>query len=93
MLYKQSEWESESGWHCNCIDNLGKNSAAWWHPARILKISPAQFIELLITKFKPDYFYFNKETCFCSWSWKDQSKMRIYKNYINAAARKVDYQI
>lgn len=93
MLYKQVEWESESGWHCNCVDNLANNSGAWWHPARILGITPAQFISLLLDKYKPDYFYCNKETGFCNWSWKSQTKMRLYKNMINAAARKVNYQI
>ena len=93
MLYHQSEWESVSGWHCNCVDNLGKDSGAWWHPARILGVSPAQFIAILIERFKPDTFYYNAETCFCSWSWKSQAAMRKYKNWINAEARRVNYQI
>lgn len=93
MLYHQSEWESISGWHCNCVDNLGKDSAAWWHPARILGVSPAQFIAILIERFKPDTFNYDAKTCFCSWSWKSQTAMRKYKNWINAEARKVNYQI
>ena len=93
MLYHQTEWESISGWHCNCVDNLGKNSGAWWHPARILGVSPAQFIAILIERFKPDTFNYSPETCFCSWSWKSQAAMRKYKNWINAEARRVNYQI
>ena len=93
MLWRAEEWETESGFHCNCISNLGQDSAAWYLPARILDLTPAQFIELLITKFKPDDFYFNPKTCFCCWSWKDQSKMRLYKNWLNAEARKKNFQI
>ena len=94
MLYKLTEWYSDgSHWNCGCLDALGKGSNTWYYPARILKISPAEFIELVITKFKPDHTYFNKEKCLFFFSWSDQSKMRLYKNYINAEARKVNFQI
>ena len=93
-VWKASEWESPvSGWHCNCVDNLVGSSAAWWHPARILGISPAQFLMILIERYKPDYFSYSEETGFCCWSWKSQVQMRAYKNWINAEARKVNYQI
>ena len=92
-IWKATEWETTSGWHCNCVDDLAKSSAAWWRPARILKISPAQFLEILLTKYKPDNFSYNKETGFCCWSWKSQTQMRLYKNWINAEARKANYQI
>lgn len=94
MLYQQSEWQSPSNaWHCNCIDNLAGNSGAWYLPARILGLTPADFLKILITDFKPDHFSYDKEKCFCQWSWKSQSAMRKYKNFINAAARKVNFQI
>lgn len=94
MIYKSEEWQGSSGnWYCNCLSNLGSNAGAWYMPARILNISPAQFIELLITKYKPDNFSFNKDTCFCCWSWKSQTAMRKFKNDINAAARKANFQV
>lgn len=92
-VWKATEWESNSKWHCNCVDDLGHNSSAWWHPARILGISPAQFIELLLTKYKPDHFSYSKESGFCNWSWDSQDKMREFKNFINRKAREVNYQI
>ena len=93
MIWQVKEWESESGWHCNCVDDLANNSAAWWLPARVLGISPADFIKLLLTKYKPDEFYFNPDTCFCCWSWKSQSQMRLYKNWINRIAREKKFEI
>ena len=93
MLWKAEEWETSSGWHCNCVSNLAHNSAAWYIPARILNISPADFIELLFRQFKPDNFYFDENTCFCNWSWKSQANMRKFKNFINAEARKKNFQI
>lgn len=94
MLYQVKEWQSPSGyWKCNCVDDLGKNSALWYHPARILKLSPADFIRLLLKDFKPDCFYFNEKNCLCFWSWKSQESMRKYKNWINKKAREANYQI
>lgn len=93
MIFKMTEWETASGWHCNCVDNLAGGSAVWCLPARILKISPADFLKLLLEKYKPDYFYYNPETGFANWAWKSQAKMRVYKNMINAEARKQNFQI
>lgn len=94
MLYKLSEWQSPSGrWHCNNIDKLAEESGVWYAPARVLGISPAEFVKLLLAKYKPDHFTFDKEKCICLWSWDDQTAMRKYKNEINAAARKVNFQI
>ena len=88
---KYSSWQSPTGyWYCNDTSNLAAGSGEWWIPARILGISPADFIELLVKDFKPDHISFNKILIF---SWKDQSKMRAYKNWINAQARKVNFQI
>lgn len=94
MIYKMIEWQSGNGnWCCNCVDNFAGGSGEWYLPARVLKISPAEFITLLLSKYKPDHFHFNKEKCFCHWSWSSQTAMRRFKNDINAAARKNNFVI
>jgi len=93
MLYKLTEWESESGWHAGCLDDLGHDSNVWYLPARILGLSPAQFIEWLIKNYKPDHTHFCKDKCLFFFSWSSQSMMRQYKNLINAEARKKNFQI
>lgn len=95
MVWKATEWQlaSDGSWTCGCVDDLANNSNVWYHPARILGISPAQFLVLLFTKYKPDNFTYIPEKCLCFWSWKDQNKERMYKNWINAEARKKNYQI
>ena len=50
-IYKETEWESTSGWHSACVDDLAHNSGAWYMPARVLGISPAQFLELLFENY------------------------------------------
>lgn len=93
MLYKMSEWETSSGWHCGNVEAVGKNSNAWWYPARILKLSPADYIAFVINQYKPDYIHFNKQAFLFTFSWKNQSKMREFKNFINRKARESNFQI
>ena len=93
MLYKQTEWESESGWHCGCVDNLGKNSNAWYLPARILGLNPADYIKFIIKNYKPDNIWVDSEKYLVFFSWKNQSDMRLFKNFINKKARECNFQI
>lgn len=94
IIYKQEEWQDATGyWHSNCVSNLSEGSSAWHLPARILGVTPEQFLTLLFEKYKPDRFFFDKEKCLCFWSWKDQQVMRKYKNFINAEARKRNFLI
>lgn len=93
MLWVAKEWSSPSGrWHCNCTEKLSADSAAWFIPARILGWEPADYVEYVIKTFNPIVHY-SKEKCLVFFSWEDQIQMRKYKNWINAAARKVNYQI
>ena len=94
MLYKLSEWQGASGfWYCNCIDSLTTNAVKWYAPARILSISPAEFVKLVIGKFGADVVSYNQESGFFHYAWTSQEKMRIYKNYINRIAREKNFQI
>ena len=49
MIWQATEWQGSSGnWYCNCLDNLAGGYGAWFMPARILDITPAEFLTLLI---------------------------------------------
>ena len=50
-------------------------------------------LKLLIEKFEPDRIFHNEDCSFVGWGWKSQSQMRKYKNWINAEARKKNFQI
>ena len=97
MLFKMSEWESATGkWRCACVDNLSGGSSAWWLPARILGISPADYVSLVINEYKPDDVWVlgrDSENPAFIFSWNNQTKMRLYKNFINRKAREVNFQI
>ena len=93
-VWQATEWQSLTNrWHCNCVDNLAGDSGAWYLPARILGLTPANFIKFLFENFKPDHFSYCKEKCLCFWSWDDQNAMRKYKNFINKKAREKNFQI
>lgn len=93
MLYRMSEWQGSSGmWYCNCVDNLAGDSGYWVHPARILGMTPAEYLKWAISNYKPIISY-NEDRSLLFFCWENQSAMRRFKNYINAAARKVNYQV
>ena len=95
MVYKLSEFQDQGKgyWHCVCVEGLGHSAAQWFVPARILGLSPAAYVKYIIDNFKPDDIYINKEKCLVFFSWKKQSDMRKWKNFINAKAREKNFQI
>ena len=92
-LLKYDEWESTGYWHCNDTTDLGHGSSLWWLPAKMLNMTPAEYLKMVIEKFKPDDIYYSDDCSFVGWSWKSQTKMRVFKNWINAEARKHNYLI
>ena len=92
-LYRLTEWESVTGWHCGDVEDLGRGSNVWWLPAKMLGISPAQYIKWVIDNYHPDNVYHSNDYVFVGWSWKDQSSMRKFKNNMNALARKHNFII
>lgn len=94
MLYKVTEWQGMSGiWYCNCLDSLTTKASHWYAPARVLGISPADFIKLIIETYGADQVKYYPENGFFSYGWTSQAKMRVFKNFLNAEARKKNFQI
>lgn len=88
QLLKYVEWQDASGnWLCNDTSDLCSMRGLWWVPARMLGISPAEYVQLLIDKFKPDYIRYNEEANVLVYSWRKQAAMRLFKNWLNAQAR------
>lgn len=93
-IYEAKIWEGQSGkWYCNDTRYIGRGSGEWHVPARILGISPAEFIQFLLDNFQPDYYYYDKDKNFFSYSWADQENCNKYKNYINRESRKKGFQV
>lgn len=94
-LLRYEEYQSPSGvWYCNDTSEIGRSQAGiWWVPARMLNISLDEYVNMLITKFKVDNISYNKEKNVLIYSWKKQSDMRKFKNWLNAEARKKNFII
>lgn len=86
-IYKMTEWQDAvSGtWHCNDVSH-GYRYAVWWVVPRLLEITPAEYVKLLIENFHAEVFY-SKDKCVLLFKWRKQSDMRNFKNYINRIAR------
>lgn len=92
-LLKYVEWEQNGNWYCNDTSDLCSVRAKWWAPARMLNISPAEFVQLLINDFHPDKIKYNQEANVLVYSWKNINACRAFKNWLNAQARKHNFII
>lgn len=90
MIVQFKEWKSSLGWTCAPVDSFSPNIDNWILPARALNISFDQYVNKVITDFKPDTVAFS--TYFGCW-WKNQSDMRKFKNWVNKALREANINI
>lgn len=96
-LLRYEEWEINGNWYCNDTKELScKDSIAslWYAPVRMLGITPLEYVQLLIEKFEVDSISFSDKHWdygVLTFSWKSQSKMRKFKNWLNAEARKRNF--
>ena len=90
-LLRMEEWQSTGTgkWYCNDTSEIGKSAAGLWYtPARMLDMPLDKFVKMLVYDFEVDYISFGKTLIY---SWDSQTKMRKFKNFINAEARKRNY--
>ena len=92
-ILKMVEWEDYDGVHCADTSDLGKGSAIWYLPARMMNMKPAEYLNWVIKNYNPDIIKHSKDCSTVWFVWKDQTTMRIYKNYINKIAREKSYLI
>lgn len=93
-LLKLTEWQGATLWYCADIEELGrKDSGKWWHIPRMLNLPLIDYILLLKDKYKAEGFQYSIETDTLVFGWKKQSDMRIFKNAMNAAARKANFKV
>ena len=92
-LYKTSEWQGGGGglWYCNDVEDLAGVSSRWWTPVRLLGITPAEYVTMLVQEFKVDKIHFSYEHNVLTFGWKSQQAMRKYKNWINKKAREKQF--
>ena len=88
QLLKYTEWQGANGnWYCNDTSDLSSIRSLWWAPARMLNLSPADYVKWLVDNFHPDQVLYNQERDVLIYSWRKIADMRVFKNKINALAR------
>jgi hypothetical protein len=91
-VYKVTEWDSPSGkYYCNDVTDLAHGSGKWWIPCRILGISPADFVLLLINEYKAEIDFYNEEKDLLCYSWRNKTDCHKYALYINRIARNKNF--
>ncbi len=86
------EWQTPLGdWMCNDVSDLAGISGYWWVPARMLGISPAAFVQLLIEKFQPDKIKFTGNVLMYSWSNRNYNKCHSFVLWLNKESRDRKY--
>ena len=93
MKIKLTEWqESDGSWHAADISAVGQGSNRWWLVPRALGMSLEDYVQMLVTKYKPDRIKYFEDADVLTYSWKSQVAMRTFKNQINAMLRKAGAQ-
>lgn len=91
-LYKATSWQGGSGrWYCNDVSDLAGVRGLWWIPPRILGISPAAYVEILIKDFNVTTISYNEEKNFLYFCWDNSVDCNRYKNWINKMARQANF--
>lgn len=89
---KLTEWQSGSDrWYCADVTNAKKGSADWWHGARVLNISPVEFVQLLVDKFHVNHMDYNRAKNVLLYSWDKKEDCHKFVLYINRLAKERNY--
>lgn len=91
-LMKYTEWESAAGWHSGDVSDLAHNSNSWWYPARLLDMSPADYILFLKEKYSAHDFIYFEEKNLLLWSWTKED-CHAFTLFINSISRKKNFII
>lgn len=93
QLYVAEIWKSGSGvYRCSCVVGLARNSSNWLHPVRMLGITPAGYVHMMVTIYKAKVSY-TDDYKMMFFTWEKEEDARKYKNFINAQARKTKYMV
>lgn len=92
-VLRYEPWEECGRYHTNDCTDLKSIRGLWWVPARMLGISPAEYVELLVTRFKVDHITYLAEADVLIYSWDTLQGARNFKNWLNAEARKRNFTL
>ena len=93
-IYKATTWQGSVGdWYCNDVEDLPGRSPYWWVPCRILKITPVEYVKMLVEEFHVSRLSYSKEKnvlCF-SWNKDNGADAARYCTFINKKAKEAKF--
>lgn len=94
-LYKMSEWNNGGTWYCNDTTEVGTLASKWWIPARMLKISPVEYVRIIAIDYKADVITYNKEKDVLVFGWRNEhyGMMHKFLLWINRESRSRNFII
>lgn len=95
-ILRLEEFQGGGGeWYAAATAEIGKIGNKWYTLPYALKMTPFDFVKLLIEKFKPDRISLcdGPQGSVLVYSWNKQSDMRLYKNWMNAQLRKQQFLV
>ncbi|MEG0153162.1 MAG: hypothetical protein RR744_08305 [Cellulosilyticaceae bacterium] len=95
MLYKVSEYTSQTGRIYIQSEDLVGTGRNWTEGASILGIEISDFLSKIKREYSAELTPYRRdgELIYVGFYWTDLAKARKYKNYINRCAREKSYQI
>ena len=91
-LLKYKEWQTPYGWETGDTSDLAHGSNTWWYPARMLNITPADYVLLLKDTYNAKVRYFPDENLLI-FHWKSYSDCMRFTKFINQEAIKRKFMI
>jgi hypothetical protein len=86
------EWYDPNSETYHCNDVNVKGGGVWWLVPRMLQMDPAEYVKMLIETYHADVFYFSDKSVLLM-SWKSQTEMRKFKNWVNKRAREMQFYV
>ena len=86
-ILKYTDWQGPLGWFAGDVSDLANGSNYWWHSARMLKMSPADYVAFLLREFKPDYINYLKSSNVLMFYWKNYGDCKKFCSFINKEAK------
>ena len=83
MKYHASEWQGATGrWYVADISDLAHNSAGWWIPPCIFRLSYLDYIRMLVNKYQVSHISYSTKAHMLSFSW-DANKYQYAHRYLS----------
>jgi hypothetical protein len=91
-ILKYTIWESCGRWHAGDVSDLKNGSNYWWHPMRMLELSPEEYIKLLI-KYGATNFSYTAEKNVLLYHFNNRKDALSYSSFINKTAKNKNFTV